>query len=140
MARQPEGTGMSKRIECRHGWRFFTPCPECDKEAWERDIKAERIKNGTCEHLNFQALVQTHRLRETDDGPITAYSADVRISCSDCGRPFQFLGLPTGIDTQGSCVSVDGLEARLAICPEGEQPSMLSRIAATFAPPSDEMN
>lgn len=88
----------------------------------------------SCEHMNFAATVGVGRLSKEEGGPITSYMADVRIRCADCGRPFQFLGLKPGIDTGGAAVSIDGLEARIALCPQGEQPSALDRIAVNFAP------
>lgn len=42
------------------------------------------------------------------------FMAEIRISCGDCGKAFQFLGLQPGLDTQGARVSVDGLEANIA--------------------------
>lgn len=87
-----------------------------------------------CEHLTFAAEVDVGRLTN-EAGEVTSYMADVRIRCADCRRPFQFLGLKTGIDTGGAMVSIDGLEARIALCPQGEEPSMLDRVAAHFGAP-----
>ena len=87
-----------------------------------------------CEHLNFAANVAVNRLTKGDGGPVTSYLADVRIHCADCGRAMQFLGLPAGIDTGGASLSVDGLEARLGLCPQGQALSTLDRIGAQFRP------
>lgn len=87
-----------------------------------------------CEHQNFVANVAVGRLTKDEDGPVTGYVADVRIECADCGRKMQFLGLPTGYDTGAACVSVDGLEARLALCPQGQDLSTLDRIGFQFRP------
>lgn len=57
------------------------------------------------------------------------FIADITIECADCGKKFQFLGLEPGVDTQGARVSVDGLEARIAIVPEGARPNPLQRMA-----------
>ncbi len=76
-----------------------------------------------CPHMNFSANVQVARLED-----IGRFAADVRIHCTECGLPFQFLGLEPGLDLQGARVSVDGLEARLAICPQGEEPSPMDNI------------
>lgn len=86
-----------------------------------------------CAHENFAAKVDVGRLTDAA-GNVTSYMADVRIECAECHRQFQFLGLPAGIDTHGSMLSIDGTEARLAICPAGEVPSVLDRIAAHFSP------
>jgi hypothetical protein len=57
------------------------------------------------------------------------FMAELKIFCGDCGRPFQFLGLEPGMDTQGARVSVDGLEANIAISPEGVKPNPLQRMS-----------
>lgn len=77
-----------------------------------------------CEHHNFKAAVKVARLEDTKQ-----FVAEIVIGCSDCGRPFQFLGLEPGVDTQGARVSMDGLEANIAICPEGARPSPIQRMA-----------
>jgi len=64
----------------------------------------------TCNHENFTAKVDVHRLEDSG-----RFSADVSIKCVQCGTPFSFLGLPAGLDLNGASVSVDGTEARLAI-------------------------
>lgn len=86
-----------------------------------------------CTHFNFRAAVDVNRLTD-ESGNITGYMADVRINCDQCGRPFQFLGLKAGIDIRGAAVSADATEVRLALCPQGEHPSALDRIAVHFAP------
>jgi len=73
--------------------------------------------------MNFRAHVAVNRIE--DKG---AFAADVRVWCTECGIPFQFLGLEAGLDMQGARVSVDGLEARMAICPQGQAPSPLDNI------------
>jgi len=73
--------------------------------------------------MNFSAAVKVARLEDSGQ-----FMAEVRVKCDECGLPFQFLGLEPGIDLQGARVSVDGLEASLAICPQGKQPSPLDRI------------
>lgn len=73
-----------------------------------------------CKHENFMADVQVNRLPEVEGGPIKNYSADVRVECADCHLPFRFIGLPYGLDLRGASVSVDGLEGRFAIAPQGE--------------------
>lgn len=90
-----------------------------------------------CEHENFAAMVNVHRLTDGRDGApdpnrITGYMADITIHCSQCGRPFQFLGLEPGVDTRGARVRIDGLEAHIALCPQGEKLSPLDRISANF--------
>lgn len=53
------------------------------------------------------------------------FSADIKIECGKCGRPFQFLGMPLGLDLEGVSMTVDGQEAHLAIAPVGTVPQPL---------------
>jgi hypothetical protein len=71
----------------------------------------------TCAHERFKAEVAVGRLTDGELGPVTAYVADVRVSCLDCGEPFCFRGLKAGYDAAGASVSVDGQEAHLALVP-----------------------
>lgn len=52
------------------------------------------------------------------------FMVDVRLECV-CGRPFQFLGLPMGLNMDGAAIDVDGTTARLAIAPVGTVPQPL---------------
>lgn len=76
-----------------------------------------------CAHENFAATVNVARLEDTG-----RFMAEVRVRCTQCNRPFQFLGLEAGLDLNGARVSVDGLEANIAICPQGEQLSPLDNM------------
>lgn len=76
-----------------------------------------------CEHFNFDASVRVARLED-----IGRFMAEVRIVCKDCGVPMQFMGLPTGLNFGGPTVSLDGLEANLAIYPEGQRPNPLQEL------------
>lgn len=88
--------------------------------------------SSNCEHMNFAAHVHVHRLAREEGGPITGFMSEITIKCADCGRPFQFLGLDPGLDLAGARASVDGLQANIAICPQGHEPSALDRIAVNF--------
>lgn len=76
-----------------------------------------------CKHMEFDAMVRVARLEDSGQ-----FMADITVKCRECGIPMQFLGLEPGLDLQGARVSVDGLEAHLAIAPLGTQPSPLDRI------------
>lgn len=78
-----------------------------------------------CEHENFDSFVDIARMPEVEGGPITRFSASVRIRCSDCNQYFRFIGLPAGLDLNGAAVSIDATEARLAIGPKGKVVSVL---------------
>lgn len=68
-----------------------------------------------CQHMTFTAEVNVNRLSEVEGGPVTGFSADIRIQCSDCQRPFSFRGVPLGLYHDKPSVSVDGLELRAPI-------------------------
>lgn len=78
-----------------------------------------------CKHnKNHKASVKIACLEDSG-----GFIAEIVINCADCGKAFQFLGLEPGIDTQGARVSIDGLEANIAICPEGTKPNPMQRMS-----------
>lgn len=77
----------------------------------------------TCKHMNFEASVEVARIE--DKG---RFMAEVRIKCTDCGTPMQFMGLKPGFDLNGATVSLDGLEANIGIHPQGQQPNPLQKL------------
>lgn len=70
-----------------------------------------------CEHNEFAVNVKVSRLKDTEEGPVTHYAADVTIQCADCHLPFQFVGLPGGVRADKPTTSADWCEARLPIQP-----------------------
>lgn len=82
----------------------------------------------TCEHKNFGVNVGVNRLVSPNDRPMQ-FVAEISIRCADCDKRFQFLGLRAGLDLQGARVSIDGMEAALAIAPEGSTPNPLDRMS-----------
>lgn len=80
-----------------------------------------------CSHTDFAAQVNVIRLKDSG-----RFVAEIHIKCLGCGTPFQFLGLKPGMDLDGATVSVDGLEANIAICPEGQQPSPLDNFVRGY--------
>lgn len=77
----------------------------------------------TCEHKNFDAAVRVARIE--DKG---RFMAEIKITCRDCGTPFQFMGLEPGLNYNGATVSLDGLEANIGIHPQGVQPNPLQKL------------
>lgn len=66
----------------------------------------------TCQHnKNHRVEAKIACFKDRPNG----FMAELRIFCGDCGKPFQFLGLEPGLDTQGARVSIDGLEASMLI-------------------------
>lgn len=78
-----------------------------------------------CEHLNFACQCDVNRLLPKEGEPPNRFQLDVRVTCSDCGLPFRFIGLPAGMDLNGAAVSVDATEGRFAIAPKGEVLSVI---------------
>lgn len=76
-----------------------------------------------CEHHNFESHVAINRLEDTGQ-----FAADVHVRCADCKTPFQFLGLPTGLNSESAAVSVDATEARLAIAPYDDANTILGKL------------
>lgn len=74
----------------------------------------------TCLHQNFRADVKVGRLAAEGSDTIVGFTADIKVECSECGKPFEFIGLPMGYSPGQPMVSVDGQEARMPIKPEGE--------------------
>ena len=77
-----------------------------------------------CEHHKFNASVKVVRIEDTGQ-----FMAEITIECAQCKIPMQFLGLEPGMDMGGARISVDGLEARIAIVPQGTKPDPFHRIA-----------
>ncbi len=74
----------------------------------------------SCEHEEFSATVDVAKVRDEEGGPIREYHASITIVCSECGQPFEFLGLPGGLvfDAPTHGWTRDGRpEARLPIRP-----------------------
>jgi hypothetical protein len=82
------------------------------------------VTRASCKHTAFDGHVVVNNLEDTGQ-----FMVDLTIKCRQCGTPFQFLGLKPGLDLQGATCSVDALEARLAVCPEGQRPNPLDRMA-----------
>ena len=77
----------------------------------------------SCNHMNFDAAVSVHRLEDSG-----RFISEIKINCKDCGIPMIFQGLKTGIDLNGATVSLSGLEASIAIAPQGSKPSPFHKI------------
>jgi len=74
----------------------------------------------SCEHRNFDAQVAVARIEN-----IGRFVAEVRIRCTECNAPFQFVGIEPGFNYGAPTVSIDGLEANLPICAQGTIPTPL---------------
>jgi hypothetical protein len=70
-----------------------------------------------CKHESFKSEVKVNRLTETEGGPVTGYLAEIEITCADCFKPFEFIGLPGGLLNGKPTTNVDGNELRVPIKP-----------------------
>ena len=78
---------------------------------------------GNCKHEAFKATVNVARMQDTG-----RFVAEISIKCCQCDLPFQFMGLPPGVNFNGATVSLDGKEARIGIYPEGAAPNPLQQL------------
>jgi hypothetical protein len=73
-----------------------------------------------CQHMNFAVAANVGRIKARDEDELpSAFTVDLKIECSECHHPFEFVGLPMGLSMSEASVSVDGLEAHLPIVPQG---------------------
>lgn len=75
-----------------------------------------------CEHPDFAATVCVSRLTSSDDGPVTGYTADVRVECAACGEPFRWIGVAAGASCRGPMCSIDETELRAPLRPASSDP------------------
>lgn len=80
-----------------------------------------------CEHVDFEANIQVIRLTDGDGGPVTGFTAEIRLKCVGCGEPFIFLG-PGGFSPTTPMVSADGLELRAPCTPQSAGGSFLDQV------------
>lgn len=69
----------------------------------------------SCKHMNFDAQVEVHRIED-----IGRFVAEIRIKCTECRSPFQFVGVAPGFNYDAPTVSLDGLNGSFPICPQGK--------------------
>jgi hypothetical protein len=81
----------------------------------------------SCPHPRHRVNAQVLRLEDSG-----CWTADLRITCDACQEPFRFVGLPAGWSIEKPMVSIDGLELRAPIEPQGA-PRLFSE--ATFVMP-----
>jgi hypothetical protein len=96
--------------------------------------EAAGMSKSDCKHESFDCACTVNRLED-----IKRFQLDVKVVCLDCGTPFRFIGLPSGLDLNGAAVSVDGTEGRFAIAPKGEVITQLDEKTA-LGSPSEEPN
>jgi hypothetical protein len=74
-----------------------------------------------CTHPDFEAHISVNRFEDSG-----RFNVEVRVLCRACREPFRFLGLDAGLSWEQPRVSVDGLELRAPLEPQGV-PKLASR-------------
>ena len=75
----------------------------------------------SCKHMNFETGAKVARLHEEDKPEIiTGYRLDLIVRCSECGLPFEFVGLPGGYHINSPTVNIDATELRCPIKPSSD--------------------
>lgn len=72
-----------------------------------------------CKHHEFISKVSVFRLTENEhpNAEPSGFSAEVLIKCKECGREFEFIGVPGGMSAEYPTVSMDNKELRIPIKP-----------------------
>ena len=84
-----------------------------------------------CRHKNFEVHTIVNRFED-----MKSFNFEARVRCSECQKPFQFMGLGAGLSFKEPMVSADALELRAPI-----QPENIKKIAAKMQfsmPPEPE--
>lgn len=69
-----------------------------------------------CKHENFITNIRVNRLTD-NDGDVNGFSADIEIHCKDCMTPFEFVGLPYGLNPNYPTTNIERVELRQPIKP-----------------------
>lgn len=77
-----------------------------------------------CSHEDFQCVVGIARITPDDDesGRPIAFTAEIKVTCGQCGEKFRFMGLRAGMMADRPTVSVDEFELRAPIRPASADP------------------
>lgn len=75
------------------------------------------MSNNNCEHNNFQCFTRVGRLTDGEHGPVTSFTLDIKVQCTECKDFFEFVGVPNGSSPSRPMASVDFTELRAPIRP-----------------------
>ncbi len=90
-----------------------------------------------CSHENFGGHAAVTRITDEQQTNVIGYSADIRVTCLDCGEPFRWIGAPAGLRPDRPCVSVDETELRAPLRPASSDPDFglgIPGFAVQYAP------
>lgn len=76
-----------------------------------------------CAHENFRCYADVNRIQKSELEPetIVCFTLDLKIFCTECGQPLEFVGLPLGMSYYRPTTSIDGLEARIPMVVPGHK-------------------
>lgn len=101
-------------MTCEHAWhdtrrlKRAPLCPVCLAPSYPV------AEPASCQHPDFNAVVDVNRLSDVEGGPITGMTADLRIACSMCGQRMQFVG-PMTVGLLGNQPTVDLMHQELRV-------------------------
>lgn len=75
----------------------------------------------TCGHVDFTTSCTVERVEAKGKTP-TTWLARVRVRCADCGRDFDFQGMPQGESQLEPRAGLLGIEAQLPLTPSARDP------------------
>lgn len=77
-----------------------------------------------CPHLDFHLNMHVARVGDGDptSGRIKSFVAEITTSCSQCGEPFRFMGVPAGYSFSAPSVSIDERTVNLPMRPASSDP------------------
>lgn len=67
-----------------------------------------------CAHTGFFVNAEVSRTLD-QNGFVDGYRLELRVNCQECGKPFEFVGLPQGYDIKTPTMSIDRLTLRSPI-------------------------
>ncbi len=70
-----------------------------------------------CQHGDFITITNIFRTSRAKGGPITGYTAEINIRCSECGQEFRWIGLDIGSSPYEPMTSFGGTVLRAPITP-----------------------
>jgi hypothetical protein len=70
-----------------------------------------------CTHDRFTTVAEMARLVDPDTEEVVMLRVKLKVTCSDCGLPFRFVGLPTAESTKFPTVNPDATELRAPVEP-----------------------
>lgn len=72
-------------------------------------------ERGPCPHDGFETYAEINRLSDAEGGPVTGYSAGIKIRCAGCGTPLVARGGVRGVSPDQPTISFLGDEFRVPV-------------------------